>query len=77
MLPKAKIEVLSPVPRRSDPAAFDAFHENRMREDLAEFSEAPGLLDRKRQANPPRNPRADVMNSGDEQTRRKATTTES
>jgi hypothetical protein len=45
MLPKAKIEILAPVPRRSDPAAFDAFHENRMREDLAEFSEAPGLLE--------------------------------
>jgi hypothetical protein len=44
MLPKPKLEIL-PTPRRRDPAVFDAFHEDRVREDLAEFSEAPGILE--------------------------------
>jgi hypothetical protein len=45
MLPRPKIEVLPP-PRRRDSAAFDAFHEDRVREDLAEFSDASGVLDK-------------------------------
>jgi hypothetical protein len=45
MLPKPKVEVLPLVTRRRDPVAFDAFHEERMRADLAEFSEAPGVLE--------------------------------
>ena len=39
MLPKSNVEILSSVPRRRDPASVDAFHEDRVREDLAEFSE--------------------------------------
>jgi hypothetical protein len=45
MVPKPKVEILPAVPRRRDPATFDAFHEDRVREDLAEFSEAPGVLE--------------------------------
>ena len=45
MLPKPKVEILPPVPHRREPASFDAFHEDRVREDLGEFSEAPGVLD--------------------------------
>lgn len=44
MVPKPKIEIL-PIPSRRDPAASDAFHEDRVREDLAELSEAPGILE--------------------------------
>lgn len=40
-----KLEVLPPLPRQHDPAKFDAFHENRLRQDLAVFSEAPSLFD--------------------------------
>jgi hypothetical protein len=40
-----KLEVLPPLPRRDDPAALDAFHEHRVRQDLARFAEAPGLFE--------------------------------
>ena len=45
MLPRPKIETLPQVLSRRDPAAIDAFHEDRVREDLAEFSEATGVLE--------------------------------
>jgi hypothetical protein len=45
MLPKPKIEILPTASRRRDPIAFDPFHEDRVREDLAEFSEATGVLE--------------------------------
>jgi len=44
MTPKPKLEVLPRVPRHSDAAALDHFHEDRVREDLASFSSAPGLF---------------------------------
>src|SRR5205807_1619611 len=46
MLPKTKVEILAPVPRRRDAAALDAFHEDRIGEDLAEFADASGILER-------------------------------
>src|ERR1041385_8002292 len=45
MVPKPKVEILPSALRRRDPAAFDAFHEDRVREDLAEFAEASGLVE--------------------------------
>ena len=45
MEPKNKVEILPSVLRRCDTTAFDAFHENRLRQDMAEFSEAPGVLE--------------------------------
>jgi hypothetical protein len=45
MLPEPKLEILLPNRRRRDTAIFDAFHENRVREDLAEFSETSGLIE--------------------------------
>jgi hypothetical protein len=44
MTPKPKIEVLAPLPRECDPAALDAFHEDRVRRDLARFASEPGLF---------------------------------
>jgi hypothetical protein len=44
MRPRPKLEVLRPPLRRDDSAALDAFHEDRVREDLARFAEAPGLF---------------------------------
>lgn len=45
MTPRPRLEVLPQLPRRDDPAALDAFHENRVRQDLARFAEAPGLFE--------------------------------
>jgi len=45
MVPKPKIEILSQVSRRPEPATFDPFHDDRVREDLVEFSEASGVLE--------------------------------
>ena len=45
MQPKPKLEVLAAVLRRGDQAALDAFHEDRVRQDLARFAEAPGLFE--------------------------------
>jgi len=44
MNPKPKLEVLPPILRQHDPAALDAFHEDRVRQDLARFAQAPGLF---------------------------------
>ena len=46
MTPRPKLEVLPPLPRRHDPAALDFFHEDRVRQDLARFANAPGLFER-------------------------------
>jgi hypothetical protein len=43
MLLKPKVEMLPSM--RREPVAFDPFHEDRVREDLAEFSEAPGVFE--------------------------------
>ena len=45
MKPRPKLEVLIPLPNQHDPARLDAFHENRVRSDLAMFAEAPGLFE--------------------------------
>jgi hypothetical protein len=45
MAPKPKIEVLSRLPRQQGSASLDPFHDDRVREDLAEFSEASGVLE--------------------------------
>jgi hypothetical protein len=45
MAPKPKIEILPQAPRRPDPSAVDPFDDDRVREDLAEFSEASGVLE--------------------------------
>ena len=45
MVPKPKIEILSQLPRRPKSANSDPFHDDRVREDLAEFSEASGVLE--------------------------------
>jgi hypothetical protein len=42
--PKPKLAVLAPPPRECDPAALDAFHEDRVRRDLARFASEPGLF---------------------------------
>jgi hypothetical protein len=42
---RPKLEVIPPLPRHRDPAKFDAFHEDRLRHDLAVFAEAPGLFE--------------------------------
>ena len=44
MTPKPKLAVLAPLPRECDPAALDAFHEDRVRRDLARFATEPGLF---------------------------------
>ncbi len=44
MRPRPKLEVLAPLPQHCDPAALDAFHEDHVRQDLARFADAPGLL---------------------------------
>jgi hypothetical protein len=44
MTPKPKLEVLSPLPREHDPAAFDAFHEDRVLRDLERFAGEPGVF---------------------------------
>lgn len=44
MRPRPKLEVLAPLPRHHDPAALDAFHEDRVRQDLARFALSPGLF---------------------------------
>jgi hypothetical protein len=44
MTPKPKLEVLPPLPREYDPSALDAFHEDRVRRDLARFAGEPGLF---------------------------------
>jgi len=41
---KSRLEVLPPLPRDHDPAALDAFHEDRVRRDLARFANEPGLF---------------------------------
>jgi hypothetical protein len=45
MRPRPKLEVLLPLLRPRDPAALDAFHEDRVRQDLATFAAAPGLFE--------------------------------
>jgi hypothetical protein len=45
MRPKPNLEVLPPLLRQHDPAARDAFHEDRLRKDLATFAAAPGLFE--------------------------------
>lgn len=45
MRPRPKLEILPALPRRDDAAALDAFHEDRVRQDLARFADAPGLLE--------------------------------
>jgi hypothetical protein len=42
--PKPSLEVLPPLPRAHDPAALDAFHEHRVRQDLAILARTPGML---------------------------------
>jgi hypothetical protein len=44
MSPKPKLEVLQPVRRQHDQAALDHFHEDRVRQDLARFAQAPSLF---------------------------------
>jgi hypothetical protein len=44
MTSQRKLEVLPPLPREQDPAALDAFHEDRVRRDLARFASEPGLF---------------------------------
>jgi hypothetical protein len=44
MTPKPKLEVLPPLPREHEPAVLDAFHEDRVRRDLARFASEPGLF---------------------------------
>lgn len=46
MRPRPKFEVLPPLPRERDPLAMDAFHEDRIQQDLARFSRSPGLLEK-------------------------------
>src|ERR1700686_2629751 len=46
MRPKPKLEVIPPLLRQHDPGALDAFHEDRVRRDLARFAQAPGLFDK-------------------------------
>lgn len=43
---RPKLEVVPPSLRERDATALDAFHEDRVRQDLARFAEAPGLLER-------------------------------
>lgn len=45
MRPSPKFEVVPLQPRRQDLSAFDAFHEDRVREDLARFADSPGLFE--------------------------------
>ena len=45
MTAKNKLEIL-PLPREHDPVAMDAFHEDRIRQDLARFSKLPGMLEK-------------------------------
>ena len=45
MSSKPKIEVLPPLPRQYDPVHHDAFHEDRVRQDLAQFARAPSIFD--------------------------------
>jgi hypothetical protein len=45
MRPSPKLEVVPLLPRQHDPARFDAFHEDRVRNDLAKFADAPGLFE--------------------------------
>jgi hypothetical protein len=45
MRPRPKLEVVSPLLGGHDRAALDAFHEDRVRHDLARFAEAPGLFE--------------------------------
>src|SRR2546422_7467494 len=44
MTPRRKLEILPPLPSEHDPAALDAFNENRVRQDLAMFATAPGIF---------------------------------
>jgi hypothetical protein len=44
MLPKLKLKIVPPTAVRRGSLAPDAFHEDRVREDLADFSDAPGVL---------------------------------
>src|SRR5580658_4689606 len=44
MTPTPKLEVLPPLPREREPSALDAFHEDRVRRDLARFASEPGLF---------------------------------
>jgi hypothetical protein len=41
---KPKLEIVPRLPRELDPAAFDAFHEDRVRRDLARVATSPGLF---------------------------------
>ena len=41
-----KLELLAPPRRHHDRAAIDAFHEDRVRHDLASFADAPGVLEK-------------------------------
>ena len=45
MRPNPKFEVVPLQLRRQDISAFDAFHEDRVREDLARFADSPGLFE--------------------------------
>jgi hypothetical protein len=45
MRPRPKLEVLPPLLRQHDPATVDAFHEDRVRRDLARFAQAHGLFE--------------------------------
>jgi hypothetical protein len=45
MRPRPKLEVLPPLLRQHDPATLDAFHEDRVRRDLARFAQAHGLFE--------------------------------
>src|SRR5258708_3435342 len=42
---RPKLEVLAPLLRPQGPAALDAFHEDRVRQDLARFAAVPGLFE--------------------------------
>jgi hypothetical protein len=44
MSTKPKLEIVPSLPRELDPAAFDAFHEDRVRRDLARVATSPGLF---------------------------------
>jgi hypothetical protein len=45
MRPNSKLEILAPPSRNHERAALDAFHEDRVRQDLARFAATPGLFE--------------------------------
>jgi len=45
MRPNSKLEIIASPSRHHDRASLDAFHEDRVRQDLARFASAPGLFE--------------------------------